>query len=286
MCLGAIGSQTGGSIIRPASFCGVCGLKPAYQEVSEDGVFPFAPTLDHPGPIARSVDDLQLLVDALRTRDSRAEACDSTAGPRVARLRGFFDHRADPAMLQALGGALAALVTAGAEVVDFPDDGLDFEAILRDHRTIMCAEAAAGHQERFVAERAHYAPRITALIEEGLATSAPAYLRARDARVHQRARLEELLTRTAQCHALVMPATIGPAPPVTSTGDPALNSAWSYLGLPAVSFPIGLTADGMPLAMQLVDGREHPGATGRLLRTARWCEDILRRAYRTSSRSE
>jgi aspartyl-tRNA(Asn)/glutamyl-tRNA(Gln) amidotransferase subunit A len=286
MCLGAIGSQTGGSIIRPASFCGVCGLKPAYKEVSEDAVFPFAPTLDHPGPIARSVGDLQRLFDALRTADSRPVPSDFAAPPRLARLRGFFDRRAEPAMIEAMDAALAALAASGAEVVDFPEDGLDFEAILRDHRTIMCAEAAAGHQERFGSEPEDYAPRITALIEEGLATPAPAYLRAREARAPRRARLDELVTRTVLCHALVMPATIGPAPLATSTGDPALNSAWSYLGLPAVSFPIGLTADGLPLAMQLVGGHVHPDATGPLIRTAQWCEEILRRAYQTSSRSE
>jgi aspartyl-tRNA(Asn)/glutamyl-tRNA(Gln) amidotransferase subunit A len=295
MCLGAIGSQTGGSIIRPASYCGVCGLKPAFQEVSDIGVFPFAPTLDHPGPIARSTRDLRLLFDAIRNPDGRAAGDDSqraveTPGsapppPRLGRIRGFFDRRADPSMTRALDSALAALAAAGAEVFDFPDDALDFEAILRAHRTIMCAEAAAGHAERFTAERAEYAPRICALIEEGLATSAPAYLRARYNRSRQRRDLHVLLSSNITCDALVMPATIGPAPDVTSTGDPALNSAWSYLGRPAVSFPIGLAPDGLPVAIQLIDGREGFDWTVPLLETAAWCEDVVRQADRVSPRS-
>jgi aspartyl-tRNA(Asn)/glutamyl-tRNA(Gln) amidotransferase subunit A len=297
MCLGAIGSQTGGSIIRPAAFCGVCGLKPAYQEVSEDGVFPFAPTLDHPGPFARSVGDLKLILDAIRSPDLRQpeqafEPVCAPSGPhratppRLGRLRGFFDRRAEPAMTEALEAALTALVAAGAEVFDFPDNALDFEAILRDHRVIMASEAAAGHAERFAAQRADYAPKISALIGEGLATSAPAYLLARHARSQRRIALNTLVSGAMACDALVMPATVGPAPDVTSTGDPALNSAWSYLGRPAVAFPIGLSPDGLPLAIQLVDGREGMDLTVPLLETASWCEDVIRCAYLPSARSE
>jgi len=297
MCLGAIGSQTGGSIIRPASFCGVCGLKPAYQEVSEDGVFPFAPTLDHPGPIARSVGDLKLILVAIRSPDLRqtgeafepaiaASGSNRPPPPRLGRLRGFFDSRAEPLMTEALEAALAALVAAGAEVFDFPEDALDFEAILRDHRTIMAAEAAAGHAERFALQRADYAPKISALIDEGLAISAPAYLQARYNRYQRRSDLNALLSWKIACDALVMPATTGPAPDLTSTGDPVFNSAWSYLGRPAVSFPIGLSQGGLPLALQLVDGREGMDLTVPLLETASWCEDVIRRAYLTSARSE
>jgi aspartyl-tRNA(Asn)/glutamyl-tRNA(Gln) amidotransferase subunit A len=288
MCLGAIGSQTGGSIIRPASFCGVCGLKPAYGAVSARGVFPFAPSLDHPGPIARTVGDLGLLFDAIQSPDIRTKEQDFDFAPlrKLGRLRGIFDRRADPVMTAVLDAALATLAAAGAEVVDLPEALLDFEAILRDHRTIMCSECAAGHHERFAAHRGDYAPKISALIEEGLATSAPAYVRARSDRDPMRSMLGDWLWwETVNELLLVMPATIGPAPDVTSTGDPAFNSPWSFLGLPAISLPIGLTPHGLPLALQLVDGREGFGSRP-LLKTAAWCEDVLRRAYRASTRSE
>ena len=91
---------------------------------------------------------------------------------------------------------------------------------------------------------------------------------------------------TFACDALVMPATTARRPTSTSTGDPAFNSPWSYLGRPAVSFPIGLSADGLPLALQLVDGREGIDLTLPLLETASWCEDVIRRAYPASARSE
>jgi aspartyl-tRNA(Asn)/glutamyl-tRNA(Gln) amidotransferase subunit A len=285
MCLGAIGSQTGGSIIRPASFCGVCGLKPAYLEVSAEGVFPFAPSLDHPGPLARSIGDLGLLFDAIHLPDLRTREPDRPLPPRLGRLRGFFDRRAEPVMTGALDTALASLTAAGAEVFDLPEDIVDFEAILRNHRTIMCSECAAGHRERYSAERGSYAPKISALIEEGLATAAPDYVIASNSRSSFQALLAALQRRFA-CDALVMPATIGPAPDVTTTGDPACNSPWSFLGLPSVSLPMGLAPDGMPLALQLVDGRQGRSHTRILLATAARCEDVLRRAYRTSTRSE
>jgi aspartyl-tRNA(Asn)/glutamyl-tRNA(Gln) amidotransferase subunit A len=284
MCLGAIGSQTGGSIIRPASFCGVCGLKPAYSEVSDEGVFPFAPSLDHPGPIARTIGDLRLLFDAIHVPKLGTNEGDRARPPRLGRLRGFFDHRAEPVMTRALDTAVASFTAAGAEVFDLPEDFLDFEAIVRDHRTIMCSECAAGHRERYAAKRESYAPRISALIEEGLATSAPDYVIARDRQGPLQVHLAVLMSYPFSCDALVMPATIGPAPETTTTGDPAFNSPWSYLGQPAVSLPMGLAPDGMPLALQLV--YHGLGETRTLLETAAWCEDVLRRAYRATTRSE
>jgi aspartyl-tRNA(Asn)/glutamyl-tRNA(Gln) amidotransferase subunit A len=285
MCLGAIGSQTGGSIIRPASFCGICGLKPAFQEVSAHRVFPFAPSLDHPGPLARTVGDLGLLFDPICVHDLRPNVRDGEP-PRVGRLRGLFDRRAEPAMTQALDMALASMTAAGAEVLDLPEDVLDFETILRNHRTIMCSECAAGHRQRYAVERGNYAPKISALIEEGLATSAPDYVMAWHSLSSFQADLTILMSHTFPCEALVMPATIGPAPDISTTGDPAFNSPWSYLRRPAVSLPIGLAPDGMPLALQLVGGRPGRSHSRPLLETAAWCENVLRRAYRATTRSE
>jgi aspartyl-tRNA(Asn)/glutamyl-tRNA(Gln) amidotransferase subunit A len=202
---------------------------------------------------------------------------------RLARLRGYFDRRADPVMTEALERALAALVSAGAVVIDLPEEVLDFEAIVRDHRIIMCVEAAFGHEDRFRKQARDYAPQISALIEEGLATRAPDYVRARYRRQERINALRSLLDRDLFLDALVMPATIGPAPDVTTTGDPAFNSPWSYLGVPAVSFPIGLAPDGLPLAIQLVEGRESNNPTLALFETALWCEDVIRRAHQAGA---
>jgi aspartyl-tRNA(Asn)/glutamyl-tRNA(Gln) amidotransferase subunit A len=218
--------------------------------------------------------------------DLREKVQDGAPPLRLGRLRGFFDRRAEPVMTRALDTALASMTEAGAEVIDLPEDVLDFETILRNHRTIMCSECAAGHRERYAAERGSYAPRISALIEEGLATSAPDYVRAWHSLSSFQAELTILQSDTFPCDALVMPATIGPAPDIGTTGDPAFNSPWSYLRPPAVSLPVGLAPDGMPLALQLVDSRPGRRHSRSLLQTAAWCEDVLRRAYRATTRSE
>jgi Asp-tRNA(Asn)/Glu-tRNA(Gln) amidotransferase A subunit family amidase len=272
MCLGALGTQTGGSITRPASFCGVAGLKPSYGRLSLRGILPLAPSLDHPGPIARTVADLQLLWDALAGPDPR----DIPSGldenpptpPRLGRLRGLFDERADAVMREAFDRILGVLATAGAIVTE-PPLPCSFDDVLRRHRVIMASEAAALHEHRLAEHPDDYPPKIRGLIEEGMATTAPEYLRCRE---HQHQSGREVLACFDGVDALIVPAAPGPAPDRSTTGDPAMNSPWSYTGLPVVSLPIGLAPDGLPLAIQLV-GR--PFTESRLFATARWCEDAV-----------
>lgn len=311
MCLGAIGSQTGGSIIRPASFCGVCGFKPTFGQLPGGGILPLAPSFDHPGPIARTSRDLGLLFHELHERSERdwdnpsdppvPPESESPVGtpeqvegwlstqlpfrdgpPRLRRLRGFFDRMAEPVIVEAVGRAVDAFVAAGAEVVDLPDDAFDLEGIIREHRLMMAAEAAAGHEARLETDRDDYAPRIRALVEEGIEIPVTEYIRSNE-RWQSCTRIGAFGLATG-IDGLLMPATIGPAPGTTTTGDPAFNSPFSYLGWPAVSFPIGLSPDGLPLALQLV-GLDHLGDY-EILSTASWCEDVIRRAYPASARSD
>jgi aspartyl-tRNA(Asn)/glutamyl-tRNA(Gln) amidotransferase subunit A len=267
MCLGAIGSQTGGSITRPASFCGVAGLKPTYGRVDETGIIPLAPSLDHPGPLARSVGDLALMWRAIC---GDAPAAGLAAAPRLGRLRGLFDERADPAMRAAIDRAAEALGTAGATVVEvaLPEG---FADVLRHHRTIMAAEAAEWHERRLAEQPDAYPPRIRALVEEGLAVRAVDYLRAK---AHQETMRRAILACFDGVDALLTPAAAGPAPDPSTTGDPALNAPWSYTGLPTVTFPIGFSADGLPLGIQLAGW---PGLEGWLLEASQWCEATIRR---------
>lgn len=292
MCLGALGTQTGGSIIRPASFCGVAGLKPTFNG-RLDGILPFAPNLDHPGPIARSVRDLGLIfLEFLRlegTSGHPSSTIEDIEGlvaasfaplsrpPRLGRLRGAFEDRADPAMLAALEEALSALAAAGAEVQEVAGC-FDYDEVMRHHRVVMAAEAAEGHAARFADHRDAYRPRIRALIEEGQAIPATAYLEARRHQEELRAAVGDGLS---ELDALVMPAAPGAAPDVSTTGDPALNAPWSYTGSPALSFPIGLSPEGMPLALQLVEPR--PLRECDLIETACWCEAVIRGAQRSRS---
>ncbi len=285
MCLGAIGSQTGGSITRPASYCGIAGCKPTYRRVSLHGILPLAPSMDHPGPIARTVHDLAILLDVLAGPDARDPVCasapapavyrallrDQPAAPRLGRLRGLFEELADPVVQQSFEEALKLLGKAGASIQEqaLPPS---FSEVIRRHRTIMAVEAAAWHEPLFEKHPDDYLPRITELLNEGLATPAPEYARCRQ---HQVQLSREMLDCFRDVDALVTPATTTPAPDRATTGNPAFNSPWSYTGLPVVSFPIGLSPDGLPLSIQLV-GR--PWGETALFRAAAWCEAVIRKA--------
>jgi aspartyl-tRNA(Asn)/glutamyl-tRNA(Gln) amidotransferase subunit A len=191
-----------------------------------------------------------------------------SAPPRLGRLRGLFEELADGVVLQVLAQALDTLEKADAMVREAPLPTL-FNGVIQDHRAIMACEAAAYHEQRFHQYPEDYLPRITELVTEGLNMSSTRYIRARQ---HQAQLKREILASFQDVDVLVCPATTSAAPDATTTGDPAFNSPWSFTGLPVVSFPIGLSADGLPLGMQLV-GR--PFDEPRLFQVALWCEQIV-----------
>jgi aspartyl-tRNA(Asn)/glutamyl-tRNA(Gln) amidotransferase subunit A len=285
MCLGALGSQTGGSITRPASYCGVVGCKPTFGRVSTHGVLPLAPSLDHVGPLARCVADLALLLQTIAGPDGRDPACalepveDWVAAvhrsplrggppPRLGRVRGLFDSRADPAVRQMMDQVSHTLRTRGAILTEVALPA-GFAEVVERHRTVMAVEAAAYHEERLRRHPEDYGPCLRGLLEEGLACPAPEYARCKE---HQQLLKAEVQTCLQDVDALLTPATTGPAPDAATTGDPAFNSPWSYTGLPTVSLPAARSPDGLPLAVQLV-GR--PWGEGELFAAAAWCEEAL-----------
>ena len=160
-------------------------------------------------------------------------------------------------------------MTAGVLVYDI-DVPAGFGDLLASHRLIMAAGAAAWHQKRFAEHRDDYSPCVASLIEEGLAVSATDFIQARN---HQQLMTERMVALFAgHLDALLTPATIGPAPDSTTTGNPSMNAPWSYTGLPTVSLPIALSDAGLPLAIQLA-GQRH--TDHELLSTAVFCERIL-----------
>ncbi|HEV3165961.1 MAG TPA: amidase [Isosphaeraceae bacterium] len=276
MCLGAIGSQTGGSITRPAAFCGVCGLKPTHGRLSLSGLLPLSPSLDHPGPIARTVNDLYLMWRALAADGAQGayevpsgqERDFSTPPPRLGRLRGIFHDLAEPAMQQAIDGALGVLAVAGAKVIE-PVLPARFQNVLTCHRSVMAAEVAAGHDRRLAQHPDDYQPRITALIAEGQKIPSTQYIRSLQ---HQNQLKRDILLSLEKVDAFITPAALGPAPDTSTTGDAVFNAPWSYTGLPTISLPVGLSPEGLPLAIQLVG---QPLGEESLFRIAFWCEHIL-----------
>ncbi len=265
----AIGSQTGGSITRPASYCGVCGMKPTFRTVSLEGVVPVAESLDHPGPIARTVGDLRIMLQALTGTVSVNAELPAMSRLKLGRLRPYFEDRVDSQMNDALGAAISQFAAAGASIIDI-NVPPEFTDVLVHHRRIMAREAAVWHHKRFLEHRDDYGPCVATLIEEGLRTSDGDY---RASKAHQQA-----LTRTMAAvfensmDAMLTPAAPGSAPDAATTGDPCMNSPWSYTGLPTVSFPIGLSPERLPLAIQLIGPQRHDW---QLLSVAEACERLL-----------
>ncbi len=287
MCLGALGSQTGGSIARPASYCGVAGCKPTYGRVSCHGVLPLAPSIDHPGPMAVCVRDLAVLLQVIAGADPLDPSCSARpvpdyvaalqhtpSPPRLGRLRGLFEERAEPAVRAMVESSVKKLAASGAAIEDVALPAAFAEVIAR-HRVVMAVEAAMFHEPRLRKHPEDYAPKIRSLLEEGLAYTGPEYARCRE---HQRRLTEAMRPCFDGLDGLLAPGTTDPAPDAGTTGDPAFNSPWSYTGLPSVSFLSGWSEEGLPLGLQVV-GR--PWSEAALLATAAWCEERLEVQRRT-----
>ncbi|MBC7822037.1 MAG: amidase [Planctomycetaceae bacterium] len=277
MCLGALGSQTGGSILRPASFCGIAGYKPTFGLLNRRGMFPFAPSLDHPGPMARTVTDLILLMTALAPPFLRESfqalpnerlVSDLEALPNFVVPEGDVLGKTEPAMSAAMDATTECLRHMGAMIVREPADELELPKLWTQHRCVMAVEIATTQDETLEEHPEEFTPAVRALIEEGLATRSVDYAAAIQ---FQRA-LRRRMSRAIGDTIWLMPAARGAAPTQETTGDPCMNSPWSFLGFPTITIPMALSPEGLPLGLQLVAG---PGQDIELFRVARWCESIL-----------
>jgi aspartyl-tRNA(Asn)/glutamyl-tRNA(Gln) amidotransferase subunit A len=271
MCLAALGSQTGGSITRPAAYCGVPGCKPSYGLVNLQGILPLAPSMDHPGPIAGCVHDLALVLQTIADpapRDWLTPLAGPLRPPVLGRLRGFFERNADDAVRAMMEDACRRLAGEGATIFDIALPA-SFEEVVARHRVVMAVEAAAFHVYRLARHPEDYSPNISRLLEEGLQGQGPAYAQALE---HRQQLIADMAALFTGLDALLCPATTRPAPDAATTGDPAFNSPWSYTGLPVVSFPAALSPDGMPLSVQLVGSA---GSEGGLFQAAVWGEKVL-----------
>lgn len=298
MCLGAVGTQTGGSIVRPAAFCGVVGYKPPRKAINRSGVFPFAPSLDHIGPMARTVADAATLFNCMTGSDKKLLDIDnltevSPFPPRLAVLNADFLTHADPEMRTAWTAGIKQLRDAGAEIVQITWPGFDLEEIWRRHRVIMAVEIAADHEARRQEFSNDYPEHVAALIDEGLSIPAAEYLRCRR---HQsrlrRSILEWQLSLSDGGYdddlglggdgigfdsgsTILCPAASGTAPDRSTTGNPRMNSPWSYLGLASLTIPLTLAPNGLPLGMQLVSASY---TEEDMIQEAVWCENIFRQS--------
>ena len=271
----AIGNQTNGSMIRPASFCGVVGFKPSFGLIPRTGVLTTSATLDQIGVFARSVEDAALLADGLAGYDEGDPATrpvpppalrqvtmtDPPVTPRLAFVRGPTWGEAEATTAEAFA-ELADLLGASLVEVGLPEP---FAAAVAVHRTIWTCELAFHLAPEYERGRKQLSDRLRELIEAGRVTPAPEYQRALATRCSYQAGLDALFH---EFDAILTPAAPGEAPVgLGATGSPAFCTLWSLVGTPAVSLPILRGPAGLPMGVQLVGAL---GDDARLLRTARW----------------
>jgi Asp-tRNA(Asn)/Glu-tRNA(Gln) amidotransferase A subunit family amidase len=262
----AIGTQTNGSTIRPAAFCGVVGFKPSFGRLPTAGALQFAPTLDTVGVFATSVADASLLAEVIAGETDRLRG--PGGPPLLAVVRSPEWDEVEPAAQEAFETAAGLAREAGAELreLELPEALAGAIPVVR---TIMAAEASRFVAPLVAGELDRVSEELRALLDEGAAMPPGQYERALATREELVAGLGGL---APGCDALLAPATLGEAPPLDTTGDPRPCTRWSLVGAPALSLPSGLGPHGLPLAVQLVG---MPGRDRRLLEVASWLEPLL-----------
>jgi Asp-tRNA(Asn)/Glu-tRNA(Gln) amidotransferase A subunit family amidase len=272
----ALGSQTNGSVIRPASFCGVYGFKPTHGLTPRTGVLSLSRTLDHIGFFARTIDDLALLAEETagyhegdpdtrpraRIPFQRLSSEEPPIPPVLAFIKTAHWERVDAEAKEAFSELVETLGDRVEELELFPSatEAWDW------HKTIMETEMAVNFEPEWRTGRAKLSEKLRSLIERGREVRAVDYQRALRAIGPLAESFDELFMQ--RYDAILTPPALGTAPKgLGSTGDPVFCSLWTLLGMPAISLPLMQGSNGLPLGVQLV-GRRNFDA--RLLRTARW----------------
>ncbi|MDX1413860.1 MAG: amidase [Candidatus Promineifilaceae bacterium] len=249
LCPLTLGTQTIGSINRPAAFCGVVGYKPSYDRISRQGVIPLSPSADHVGLFVPAAADVAP-VAALLCKDWRAATGTVTNRPILGIPEGPYLENVSAVGLEHFQAACGELLDAGFEVKRVATM-LDFDEIVARHNFIVAADAANVHKDWYREYRELYHEKTADLIERGMKVSQAQLERAQQGQLKLR---QELSAQMRENHLdlWISPAAIGPAPAgLNSTGDPIMNLPWTHAGLPTLSLPAGQTANGLPLGLQL-----------------------------------
>ena len=275
MVPGAIGSQTNGSVIRPASFCGVVGFKPSHGLIPRTGALLLSRALDHVGVFARTVEDAALLAEVMAGFDAGDPDTSLCATPplaqvttespplppRLAFAKTAAWDQAEPDA-QAAFGELAEVLGDRAAEVRLPDIADEIVAL---HRIVMDVEMAHNLRREYEDGRDQLSGTLVTLLERGRRHLALDYRRALDLIERINAALGWVFD---EYDAILTPAATGEAPVgLEATGNPIFCTPWTYLGTPAITLPLLQGGGGFPLGVQLVGRR---GDDARLLRTARW----------------
>jgi Asp-tRNA(Asn)/Glu-tRNA(Gln) amidotransferase A subunit family amidase len=264
----ALGSQTNGSTIRPAAYCGVVGFKPTQGLIPIEGALTFSHTLDQVGIFTRNVGDAARLTASLSDNGASIspEISISSVPPRLAAVRTPFWEQAEDYARQNFIENITVLRKEGAHV-----DEIEMPAIFsfahQTIRTIMAVEAAFNLEALYLRQASLLSPTLKDFLSEGRDTGAVAYVQALKTRLN----LQDELTRfLAEYDAIITPPTTGEAPAtLEQTGNPGFCTIWSLCSVPAITIPVGFGPRGLPLGLQIVGGE---GKDDQVLAAAHWCE--------------
>lgn len=263
----AFGTQTAGSLIRPAAFCGVHAFKPTHGTVNLAGMLELSPRLDTLGYMARSVDDLAAFYDVVRGIDDAGPLADGLGRPpRVGICRTHHWQEAQPETVEAVESAAVRFSELGAEIGDC-NLPAHFSDLARTHTTLLCADLARS----LAGIRQDHGDRISeilrGMIDDGAATDAKTVT---DAAAHAERCMMEFATVTADWDVLLTPSAPGEAPEGKATGNPVFQIVWTLLQVPCLTLPWSTGPGGLPVGVQLI-GRK--GDDARVLRVGKWLQD-------------
>lgn len=280
----AVGTQTNGSIIRPASYCGVYGFKPSFARISRHGLLTQSPPLDTAGVFARNLDDLAMIADVLMRFDAQDEAMTPIAPPGIGRtlteevpanphfafVRTPVWDQVDTMTKDGFRELIEEVNERQEKTVDILDLPPVFDDLHDDHRKVMEADLARHFADEYVRGKNDLSAELCQMIERGQQVTDSEYDQALTNKADYEALLQDILD---EYDAILTPATQGAAPAgIESTGSPAMNTIWTFCGTPVLNVPLLQSPEGMPFGVQVVGAKDDDA---RLFRTTRWLLDIL-----------
>jgi|TARA_B100001750_G_scaffold56611_1_gene44765 Asp-tRNA(Asn)/Glu-tRNA(Gln) amidotransferase A subunit family amidase len=277
----ALGTQTVGSVLRPAAYNGIVGLKPTYGLVSRSGVIPQSDSCDTVGVLCRNVNDAWLIFKSIIGYDSKdkksliqAESFDISENlgnfiPKIGFLNKYFMEESDEQVKNSTLSALKSLSNQGATIEEL-ELKIDFESGFQSHRIVQQSEMAQWHEPLYSKYQNKYKPITLEYIKSGFTQNATDYINALGFRNRMR---KIFIDSLKSFDVLIMPTASGlPPKDLSRTGDTRFQSPWTFTGLPSIAIPAGLSENGLPQSLQLVSS---PYKERKLLNSAKWIESVL-----------